>query len=132
MHDVPMFDVSMFAALEGILMLMPHSARISVISGFLPNLFLHRVSLVQSKASDFNALRRLIIEPFSSAVSSWLARHQPAIMRITRAQLAGVDKYKYSGVDKSVVSKHILGPFWTWLVTLFPKTLAPNTVRATA
>jgi hypothetical protein len=49
-------------------------------------------------------------------------------MRITKAQLAGVDKYKYSGVDKSVVSKHVLGPFWTWLVTCFPKTLAPNTV----
>ena len=51
-------------------------------------------------------------------------------MRITKAQLAGVDQYKYSGVDKSVVSKHVLGPFWTWLVTLFPKTLAPNMVRS--
>ncbi|ORY24123.1 hypothetical protein BCR39DRAFT_547721 [Naematelia encephala] len=49
-------------------------------------------------------------------------------MRITKKQLAGIDQYKYSGVDKSVVSKHILGPFWTWLVTLFPKTLAPNTI----
>ncbi|ORX36138.1 CDP-alcohol phosphatidyltransferase-domain-containing protein [Kockovaella imperatae] len=49
-------------------------------------------------------------------------------MRITKTQLAGVDKYKYSGVDKSIVSKHILGPFWTWLVTLFPTSLAPNTI----
>jgi hypothetical protein len=49
-------------------------------------------------------------------------------MRITKKQLAGVDKYKYSGVDKSVLSKHVLGPFWTWLVTCFPLTLAPNTV----
>ncbi|WVW78960.1 hypothetical protein I302_100923 [Kwoniella bestiolae CBS 10118] len=49
-------------------------------------------------------------------------------MRITKKQLAGLDQYKYSGVDKSVLSKHVLGPFWTWLVTLFPKTLAPNTI----
>ncbi|WWC87383.1 uncharacterized protein L201_002272 [Kwoniella dendrophila CBS 6074] len=49
-------------------------------------------------------------------------------MRITKKQLAGIDKYKYSGVDKSILSKHVLGPFWTWLVTLFPKTLAPNTI----
>jgi ethanolaminephosphotransferase len=49
-------------------------------------------------------------------------------MRITKKQLAGVDQYKYSGVDKSVLSKYVLGPFWTWLVTLFPRSLAPNTV----
>ena len=49
-------------------------------------------------------------------------------MRITKKQLAGVDQYKYSGIDKSVLSKHVLGPFWTWLVTCFPLTLAPNTV----
>ncbi len=50
-------------------------------------------------------------------------------MRITKTQFAGLDQYKYSGIDKSVVSRHILGPFWNWLVTCFPKTLAPNTVR---
>ncbi|WRT65238.1 uncharacterized protein IL334_002181 [Kwoniella shivajii] len=49
-------------------------------------------------------------------------------MRITKKQLAGLDQYKYSGIDKSVVSKHVLGPFWTWLVTLFPLSLAPNTI----
>lgn len=49
-------------------------------------------------------------------------------MRITKTQLAGVDRYKYSGVDKSVLSKFVLGPFWTWLVTLFPRSLAPNMV----
>ncbi|RXK39609.1 ethanolaminephosphotransferase [Tremella mesenterica] len=49
-------------------------------------------------------------------------------MRITKAQFAGVDQYKYSGVDKSVLSKHVLGPFWTWLVTLFPMKVAPNTI----
>ncbi|WVQ83756.1 hypothetical protein IAT38_005900 [Cryptococcus sp. DSM 104549] len=49
-------------------------------------------------------------------------------MRITKAQFKGLDAYKYSGVDKSILSKYILGPFWTWLVTLFPLTLAPNTI----
>ncbi|OWZ66331.1 hypothetical protein AYX14_03140 [Cryptococcus neoformans] len=49
-------------------------------------------------------------------------------MRITKAQFTGLDAYKYSGIDKSVVSKYILGPFWAWLVTLFPKNIAPNTI----
>jgi ethanolaminephosphotransferase len=49
-------------------------------------------------------------------------------MRITRAQYKGLDAYKYSGMDKSVVSRYILGPFWNWLVLLFPTNLAPNMV----
>ncbi|RSH90063.1 hypothetical protein EHS25_001396 [Saitozyma podzolica] len=49
-------------------------------------------------------------------------------MRITKAQFKGLDQYKYSGVDKSVVSRHVLGPFWTWLVTCFPRTMAPNSI----
>jgi ethanolaminephosphotransferase len=53
-------------------------------------------------------------------------------MRLTKAHLAGVDQYKYSGMDKSVVSKHVLGPYWTWLVTLFPTNLAPNAVSGAA
>ncbi|KAL9935023.1 hypothetical protein V8E36_006099 [Tilletia maclaganii] len=36
--------------------------------------------------------------------------------------------YKYSGVDQSLVSRYILGPYWNWLVTLCPKTVAPNTI----
>ncbi|KAK0525658.1 hypothetical protein OC835_005536 [Tilletia horrida] len=36
--------------------------------------------------------------------------------------------YKYSGVDQSLVSRYILGPYWNWLVTLFPTTVAPNTI----
>jgi hypothetical protein len=52
-------------------------------------------------------------------------------MRITKKQLAGVDQYKYSGVDKSILSRYVLGPFWTWLVTCFPRTLAPNMVSGT-
>ncbi|WVN88919.1 uncharacterized protein L203_104134 [Cryptococcus depauperatus CBS 7841] len=49
-------------------------------------------------------------------------------MKVSKAQFVGLDAYKYSGIDKSVVSKYILGPFWTWLVTLFPRNIAPNTI----
>lgn len=31
-----------------------------------------------------------------------------------------LQKYKYSGVDNSLVAKYILQPFWTRCVTLFP------------
>lgn len=40
----------------------------------------------------------------------------------------GIHTYKYSGVDDSLVSKYILGPYWNWLVGLFPLWIAPNTI----
>jgi ethanolaminephosphotransferase len=49
-------------------------------------------------------------------------------MRITKAQFRGLDQYKYSGIDKSVLSRHVLTPWWNWLVTCFPRSLAPNAV----
>lgn len=43
----------------------------------------------------------------------------------TRSRLL---KYKYSSTDKSLTSKYILNPYWSWLVTLFPKSMAPNAI----
>lgn len=37
---------------------------------------------------------------------------------------ANLSKYKYSGVDESLVSKYVLGPYWTKLVTFFPLSMA--------
>eukprot|EP00850_Spirogloea_muscicola_P017285 SM000147S01104 [mRNA] locus=s147:25909:30376:- [translate_table: standard] len=37
-------------------------------------------------------------------------------------------KYKYSGLDKSYVSKYVLNPFWQRFVLIFPLWVAPNTV----
>jgi len=51
---------------------------------------------------------------------------------IPQAALENLKKYTYSGVDKSIVSKYLLGPFWNWFVTLWPKTVAPNTVRVSS
>ncbi|KAF9959211.1 hypothetical protein BGZ70_008941 [Mortierella alpina] len=39
-----------------------------------------------------------------------------------------LSKYKYSGVDESLLSKYVLGPYWTKLVTFFPLSMAPNTI----
>ncbi|KAG0091554.1 hypothetical protein BGZ93_008787 [Podila epicladia] len=41
---------------------------------------------------------------------------------------ANLSKYKYSGVDESLLSKYVLGPYWTKLVTFFPLSMAPNTI----
>ncbi|BEI80465.1 hypothetical protein CcaverHIS002_0109940 [Cutaneotrichosporon cavernicola] len=49
-------------------------------------------------------------------------------MRITPAQFEGLDKYKYSSVDKSILSRRVLTPWWNWLITLFPYTLGPNAI----
>lgn len=37
-------------------------------------------------------------------------------------------KYKYSGVDNSLVAKYILQPFWARCVTLFPLWMPPNMI----
>lgn len=42
-----------------------------------------------------------------------------------RAQLA---TYKYSSGGSSFISTYVLGPYWNWLVTLFPTWVAPNTI----
>ncbi|RKP22804.1 CDP-alcohol phosphatidyltransferase-domain-containing protein [Syncephalis pseudoplumigaleata] len=47
---------------------------------------------------------------------------------LSEAQLQNLHKYKYSGVDKSLVSKYILQPYWTRLVKLFPLWMAPNLI----
>lgn len=47
---------------------------------------------------------------------------------IPRSRVSNLHLYKYSGTDKSLVSKYLLGPYWNWLVTLFPTSVAPNTI----
>ncbi|TKY85012.1 hypothetical protein EX895_006092 [Sporisorium graminicola] len=47
---------------------------------------------------------------------------------IPSSRIQNLHLYKYSGTDKSLVSKYILGPYWNWLVTLFPTSVAPNTI----
>ncbi|KAH9950982.1 Choline/ethanolaminephosphotransferase [Amylocystis lapponica] len=42
--------------------------------------------------------------------------------------LENLRKYAYKGVDKSLTSKYLLNPFWTWFVTLWPTWVAPNTI----
>ncbi|UZJ53887.1 hypothetical protein CBS101457_003207 [Exobasidium rhododendri] len=47
---------------------------------------------------------------------------------IPESRIRNLHTYKYSGADDSLVSKYILGPYWTWLVSLFPTWVAPNTI----
>ncbi|CDU24592.1 related to EPT1-sn-1,2-diacylglycerol ethanolamine-and cholinephosphotransferase [Sporisorium scitamineum] len=47
---------------------------------------------------------------------------------IPSTRIKNLHLYKYSGTDKSLVSRYILGPYWNWLVTLFPISVAPNTI----
>jgi len=42
-----------------------------------------------------------------------------------RANLA---QYKYASGGSSIVSTYVLGPYWNWLVTLVPLSVAPNTL----
>ncbi|XP_072967041.1 choline/ethanolaminephosphotransferase 1-like [Typha angustifolia] len=42
--------------------------------------------------------------------------------------VATLHKYKYSGVDHSLVAKYVLQPFWSRCVTLFPLWMPPNMI----
>ncbi|XP_010935213.1 choline/ethanolaminephosphotransferase 1 isoform X1 [Elaeis guineensis] len=45
--------------------------------------------------------------------------------------VATLHKYKYSGVDNSLLAKYILQPFWSRCVTLFPLWMPPNMITLT-
>ncbi|CAF0742201.1 unnamed protein product [Brachionus calyciflorus] len=45
---------------------------------------------------------------------------------ITQEHLTGLDKYKYSCVDSSPLSKYVMHPFWNFIVEFYPRWLAPN------
>ncbi|KAI0319538.1 Choline/ethanolaminephosphotransferase [Amylostereum chailletii] len=47
---------------------------------------------------------------------------------IPQHALANLKNYKYKGVDKSLLSNYVLNPFWNWFVTLWPTSVAPNTI----
>ncbi|KIM38244.1 hypothetical protein M413DRAFT_447989 [Hebeloma cylindrosporum] len=50
---------------------------------------------------------------------------------IPQHSLENLKKYSYKGVDKSLLSRYVLNPFWTWFVTLWPLSVAPNTITLT-
>ncbi|KDR86099.1 hypothetical protein GALMADRAFT_235335 [Galerina marginata CBS 339.88] len=50
---------------------------------------------------------------------------------IPQHSLENLKKYAYKGVDKSLLSRYVLNPFWTWFVTLWPLSVAPNTITLT-
>lgn len=50
---------------------------------------------------------------------------------IPRHALDNLAKYSYKSVDKSILSHYVLNPFWTWFVTLWPLSVAPNTITLT-
>ncbi|KAL1664877.1 hypothetical protein EV122DRAFT_224026 [Schizophyllum commune] len=47
---------------------------------------------------------------------------------IPQHSLENLKKYSYKGVDKSLLSQYVLNPFWNWFVTLWPTSVAPNTI----
>ncbi|XP_029966506.1 ethanolaminephosphotransferase 1-like [Salarias fasciatus] len=50
---------------------------------------------------------------------------------VTKEQLAGFDKYKYSAVDSNPLSVYVMHPFWNFVVKFLPTWLAPNLITFT-
>jgi ethanolaminephosphotransferase len=47
---------------------------------------------------------------------------------ISEEALENLKYYKYASIDKSLISKYILRPYWEWMTTLFPLWMAPNLI----
>ncbi|KAG8933449.1 hypothetical protein FRC03_012313 [Tulasnella sp. 419] len=47
---------------------------------------------------------------------------------VPQQNLENLKKYKYSAIDKSILSKYVLNPFWNKFVTIWPLWVAPNTI----
>ena len=47
---------------------------------------------------------------------------------IKDSDIKALKKYKYSSVDKSLIQKYILNPYWCWLVEKVPLWVAPNLI----
>ncbi|BFZ64643.1 Phosphotransferase [Saitoella coloradoensis] len=50
---------------------------------------------------------------------------------IRNSHVENLSKYRYSGLDKSLLSQYVLRPYWRRLVELFPTTVAPNLITLT-
>lgn len=50
---------------------------------------------------------------------------------LRKEQLVGLDRYKYSCVDTSPLSIYVMQPFWSAIVNLYPRWLAPNLITFT-
>lgn len=51
---------------------------------------------------------------------------------VRQEKLPGLKKYKYSGVDHSLLSRYILKPFYThFVIKCFPMWMAPNLITLT-
>ena len=48
---------------------------------------------------------------------------------IRQEQLPGLKQYQYSGVDRSLLSRYVLSPYWwSQVIRLFPLSMAPNAI----
>ncbi|XP_032523797.2 ethanolaminephosphotransferase 1-like [Danaus plexippus] len=45
---------------------------------------------------------------------------------LTSKHLKGFDKYKYSAIDTSPLSRYVMHPSWNFMVKFIPKSIAPN------
>ncbi|CBH15994.1 ethanolaminephosphotransferase, putative [Trypanosoma brucei gambiense DAL972] len=45
--------------------------------------------------------------------------------------LPNLAKYKYSGSDSGIISNYVMQPYWNFIVSLVPMTVAPNAITVT-
>lgn len=42
--------------------------------------------------------------------------------------IENLKQYRYQSEDRSIISRHLLKPFWLWFEQIFPSTMAPNLI----
>ncbi|KYK59904.1 ethanolaminephosphotransferase [Drechmeria coniospora] len=50
---------------------------------------------------------------------------------VRQMNLAALREYKYSSVDRSLTSKYIMRPWWNFVISFFPLSIAPNLITLT-
>lgn len=50
---------------------------------------------------------------------------------LNKEKLDGFSRYKYNSIDTSILSVHVMHPFWNFCVQFFPRWLAPNLITFT-
>ncbi|KAF8288390.1 putative choline/ethanolamine phosphotransferase (CEPT) [Trypanosoma cruzi] len=45
--------------------------------------------------------------------------------------VSNLKKYKYSGSDSSIIARYVMQPYWNFIVSLVPMTVAPNAITLT-
>lgn len=89
------------------------------------HLFLHLLVTVGTRISEIS---KNVVRAMDSIFETEQLLLGENSKLLSDQSLSHLRKYKYNGVDKSILSKLVLNRFWTWCAGFMPPWLAPNVI----